>query len=131
MNAFLQLGFYVVVLLLLAKPLGAYMANVYQGRTRFLAPVESLIYRLCGTRPEDDMDWKRYLWGVLWFNLLGFIAVYGLQRLQDLLPLNPQKIGAVSPDSSFNTAVSFATNTNWQGYGGEITMSSSDRGSRM
>jgi len=123
MNAFLQLGFYVVVLLLLAKPLGAYMANVYQGRTRFLAPVESLIYRLCGTRPEDDMDWKRYLWGVLWFNLLGFIAVYGLQRLQDLLPLNPQKIGAVSPDSSFNTAVSFATNTNWQGYGGEITMS--------
>jgi len=123
MNAFLQLGFYVVVLLLLAKPLGAYMANVYQGRTRFLAPVESLTYRLCGTRPEDDMDWKRYLWGVLWFNLLGFIAVYGLQRLQDLLPLNPQKIGAVSPDSSFNTAVSFATNTNWQGYGGEITMS--------
>ena len=123
MNAFLQLGFYVVVLLLLAKPLGAYMANVYQGRTRFLAPVESLIYRLCGTRPEDDMDWRRYLWGVLWFNLLGFIAVYGLQRLQDLLPLNPQKIGAVSPDSSFNTAVSFATNTNWQGYGGEITMS--------
>ena len=123
MNAFLHLGFYVVVLLLLAKPLGAYMANVYQGRTRFLAPVESLIYRLCGTRPEDDMDWKRYLWGVLWFNLLGFIAVYGLQRLQDLLPLNPQKIGAVSPDSSFNTAVSFATNTNWQGYGGEITMS--------
>lgn len=123
MNAFLQSAFFVAVLLLLAKPLGAYMANVYQGRTRFLAPVENLIYRLCGTKPEDDMDWKRYLWGVLWFNLFGFVAVYGLQRLQHLLPLNPQKMSAVSPDSSFNTAVSFATNTNWQGYGGETTMS--------
>ncbi len=123
MNAFLQLAFYLVVLLALAKPLGAYMANVYEGRVRFLAPLENLVYRLCGTRPEDDMDWKRYLWGVLWFNLFGFLAVYGLQRLQDVLPLNPQKFGAVSPDSSFNTAVSFATNTNWQGYGGETTMS--------
>jgi potassium-transporting ATPase potassium-binding subunit len=123
MNAFLQLAFYLVVLVLLAKPLGAYMANVYEGRVRCLAPVENLIYRLCGTRLEDDMDWKRYLWGVLWFNLFGFIAVYGLQRLQDLLPLNPQKFGAVSPDSSFNTAVSFATNTNWQGYVGETSMS--------
>ena len=123
MNAFLQLAFYLVVLVLLAKPLGAYMANVYEGRVRFLAPLENLVYRICGTRPEDDMDWKRYLWGVLWFNLFGFVAVYGLQRLQDLLPLNPQKFGAVSPDSSFNTAVSFATNTNWQGYGGESTMS--------
>jgi K+-transporting ATPase ATPase A chain len=123
MNAFLQIAFYLVVLLALAKPLGAYMANVYEGRVRFLAPLENLVYRLCGTRPEEDMDWKRYLWGVLWFNLFGFLAVYGLQRLQDILPLNPQKFGAVSPDSSFNTAVSFITNTNWQGYGGEATMS--------
>jgi K+-transporting ATPase ATPase A chain len=123
MNAFLQSAFYLAVLLLLAKPLGAYMANVYEGRVRFLAPLENLVYRLCGTGPEDDMGWKRYLWGVLWFNLAGFLAVYGLQRLQDLLPLNPQKLGAVSPDSAFNTAVSFATNTNWQGYGGETTMS--------
>ena len=69
------------------------------------------------------MDWKRYLWATLWFNFIGFVAVYGLQRLQDVLPLNPQKMGAVSADSSFNTAVSFATNTNWQGYGGEATMS--------
>ena len=113
MNAFLQSAFYVAVLLLLAKPLGAYMANVYQGRTRFLAPVENLIYRLCGTTPEDDMDWKRYLWGVLWFNLFGFVAVYGLQRLQHLLPLNPQSMAAVSPDSSFNTAVSFATTVSY------------------
>jgi len=123
MNAFLQCALYIAVLVLLAKPLGAYMANVYEGRVGFLAPLENLVYRLCGTKPEDDMDWKRYLWGVLWFNLFGFIAVYGLQRLQDLLPLNPQKMAAVSPDSSFNTAVSFATNTNWQGYAGEATMS--------
>jgi K+-transporting ATPase ATPase A chain len=123
MNAFLQIAFYLVVLLALAKPLGAYMASVYEGRTRFLAPVENLVYRLCGTKPGDDMGWKRYLWAVLWFNVIGFGAVYALQRLQDVLPLNPMKMGAVSPDSSFNTAVSFATNTNWQGYGGEATMS--------
>ena len=123
MNAFLQCAFYVVVLIALAKPLGAYMANVYEGRTRFLAPLENLVYRIAGVKPEDDMDWKRYLWATLWFNFIGFGAVYALQRLQDVLPLNPQKMSAVSADSSFNTAVSFATNTNWQGYGGESTMS--------
>ena len=123
MNAFLQCAVYVIVLIALAKPLGAYMANVYEGRTRFLAPLETLVYRLSGAKPEDDMDWKRYLWATLWFNLFGFIAVYALQRLQNLLPLNPQKMAAVSPDSSFNTAVSFVTNTNWQGYAGETTMS--------
>jgi len=122
-NAFLQCAVYVIVLIALAKPLGAYMANVYEGRTRFLAPLETLVYRLSGAKPEDDMDWKRYLWATLWFNLFGFIAVYALQRLQNLLPLNPQKMAAVSPDSSFNTAVSFVTNTNWQGYAGETTMS--------
>ncbi len=127
MNTFLQLALFLVVLLALAKPLGAYMANVYEGKRTFMSPVlgwlERLVYRVAGVKPEDDMDWKRYLSATLWFNLLGFVAVYGLQRLQDILPLNPQKMGAVSPDSSFNTAVSFATNTNWQGYGGESTMS--------
>ncbi|HUJ85841.1 MAG TPA: potassium-transporting ATPase subunit KdpA, partial [Burkholderiales bacterium] len=123
MNALVQCAVYVIVLIALAKPLGAYMANVYEGRYRFLAPLESLVYRLSGVKPEDDMGWKRYLWATLWFNLFGFLAVYALQRLQDFLPLNPQKMAAVSPDSSFNTAVSFATNTNWQGYGGETTMS--------
>ncbi|HXM80833.1 MAG TPA: potassium-transporting ATPase subunit KdpA [Burkholderiales bacterium] len=123
MNALLQYAIYLGVLLLLVKPLGAYMANVYEGRYRFLAPLENLVYRSAGVRPEEEMDWKRYLWGVLWFNLIGFAAVYALQRLQHLLPLNPQKFGAVSADSSFNTAVSFITNTNWQGYGGESTMS--------
>ena len=123
MNALLQCAVYVAVLLALTKPLGAYMANVYEGRTRFLAPLENLVYRVAGVKPEDDMDWKRYLWATLWFNFIGFGAVYALQRLQDVLPLNPQKMAAVSPDSSFNTAISFASNTNWQGYGGETTMS--------
>jgi len=126
-NGVLQLVLYVVVLLALAKPLGAYMARVYEGRPfgldRTLGPVERLIYRLSGVRPDEEMDWKSYAIAMLLFNLLGLLAVYGLQRLQGLLPLNPQALGAVSPDSSFNTAVSFATNTNWQGYGGETTMS--------
>jgi K+-transporting ATPase ATPase A chain len=123
MNALLQCAIYLGVLLLLVKPLGAYMADVYEGRYRFLAPLENLVYRAAGARPEEEMDWKRYLWGTLWFNAIGFIFVYLIQRLQHLLPLNPQKFGAVSPDSSFNTAVSFISNTNWQGYGGESTMS--------
>ena len=84
MNALLQYAIYLGVLLLLVKPLGAYMANVYEGRYRFLAPLENLVYRSAGVRPEEEMDWKRYLWGVLWFNLIGFAAVYALQRLQHL-----------------------------------------------
>ncbi len=123
----LQLALYVVVLVLLVKPLGAYMAAVYQGERTFLSPllgpVERLIYRVAGVDPAHESDWKRYAFGALLVNLLGFLAVYVLQRLQGVLPLNPQGFGAVSPDSSFNTAVSFATNTNWQGYGGEATMS--------
>ena len=129
MNAdnLLQFGLYMVVLLALARPLGLFMAAVYDGQPTFLTPVvrpvESLIYRLCGVRTDDEMDWKAYGYAFMLFNLLGALVVYALQRLQDLLPLNPQKLAAVSPDSSFNTAISFATNTNWQGYGGETTMS--------
>ena len=126
MNAFLQQSFYLVVLIALVKPLGAFMADVYEGKRTLLSPVlgwlERLVYRVSGVDEKDDMGWKRYLWATLWFNLAGFLAVYGLQRLQHLLPLNPQKLGAVSADSSFNTAVSFVTNTNWQGYAGEATM---------
>jgi len=111
----------------LAVPLGALMARIYSGERTFLspvlAPVERLIYRAVGVRTDDAMDWKRYALAVLLFNLLGALVVYTLQRLQGWLPLNPQALGAVSPDSSFNTAVSFASNTNWQGYGGESTMS--------
>ena len=123
----LQLALYVVVLVALVRPLGAYMAAVFRGErtlmSPLLGPVERLIYRVSGVDPAHESDWKRYALSALLVNLLGIIAVYALQRLQHLLPLNPQGLGAVSPDSSFNTAVSFATNTNWQGYAGEATMS--------
>jgi K+-transporting ATPase ATPase A chain len=122
-----QLVFYIVVLVALAKPLGAYMARVYQGERTFLdpvlKPVERLIYRVSGIREGDDMNWKTYAVAMMLFNVLGLLVVYALQRLQAALPLNPQSLGPVTPDSSWNTAVSFATNTNWQGYGGEVTMS--------
>jgi K+-transporting ATPase ATPase A chain len=126
-NDTLQLALYVVVLLALVKPLGAYMARVYEGRPfgldRALGWLERLIYKAAGVRPDEEMGWKTYAAAMLAFNLVGLLAVYGLQRLQGILPLNPQGLGAVSPDSAFNTAVSFTTNTNWQGYGGETTMS--------
>jgi potassium-transporting ATPase potassium-binding subunit len=122
-----QLIFYVVVLLLLAKPLGSFMAKVYQGEhiflDRVLGPVERFIYRLAGVKPEEDMNWKTYAIAVLLFNVMGLLVVFAVQRLQAFLPLNPQGLGAITPDSSWNTAVSFASNTNWQGYGGEVTMS--------
>ena len=126
-NGWFQLGLYVAVLLLLAKPLGGYMARVYQGEPVFLdrlfRPIERLIYGVLRVSPEAEMGWKTYALAMLLFNAFGFLAVYGIQRLQGLLPLNPQQFGAASPDLSFNTAVSFITNTNWQSYGGESTMS--------
>src|SRR5262245_41445657 len=126
-NGYLQLAFYVIVLIALAKPLGAYMARIYEGEPAFLnrigGPFERLLYRVCGIDPGREMRWTEYAVATMAFNILGLLAVYALQRLQQYLPLNPQALGAVTPDSSFNTAVSFATNTNWQGYGGETTMS--------
>jgi len=123
----LQVVFYLVVLVALAKPLGAFMATVYEGGRTFLSPVlrplESLVYRVAGVDEKAETGWQRYALGVMLINVLGCIVVYLLQRLQGVLPLNPQSFAAVSPDSSFNTAVSFATNTNWQGYVGESTMS--------
>jgi K+-transporting ATPase ATPase A chain len=123
----LQIVLYLAVLLALAWPLGAYMARVFEGQRapleRVLGPVERLIYRLCGIDAAAEHGWKTYAGAILVFNVLGFLAVYLLQRLQGMLPLNPQDFAGVTPDSSFNTAVSFATNTNWQGYGGEATMS--------
>jgi len=123
----LQLGLYLVVLLALVKPLGAYMARVYEGRPigldRVFGWLERLVYRLAGVRPGAEMGWKPYAAAMLIFNFVGLLAVYLLQRIQGLLPLNPQGFGPVSADSAFNTAVSFATNTNWQGYGGETSMS--------
>ena len=126
-NGIAQIVVFLVVLLVLVKPLGAYMARVYEGHRvaldRVLGWLERLTYRLGGIRPGEEMGWRTYALAMLLFNLLGLLTVYAVQRLQGVLPLNPQGMGAVSPDSSFNTAVSFATNTNWQGYGGESTMS--------
>jgi K+-transporting ATPase ATPase A chain len=126
-NSLLQMTMYVGLLLLSVKPLGVYMAATYSGRAPILGhvlrPMERLIYRLCGVRESEEQRWTTYAYALLAFNLVGHLVVYILQRLQTWLPLNPQELGAVSPDSSFNTAVSFATNTNWQSYGGEATMS--------
>jgi K+-transporting ATPase ATPase A chain len=126
-NSLVQITLYLLLLLTFAKPLGGYMARVYQGESvglnRWLAPAESAIYRVCGIEQSREMRWTEYAVVLLIFNLLGTLAVFALQRLQGALPLNPQDWPGVSPDSAFNTAVSFATNTNWQGYGGETTMS--------
>jgi potassium-transporting ATPase potassium-binding subunit len=127
MNSYLQISLYFITLFLFAKPLGIYMANVYENRpivlNRLLARFELALYRLGGVNPEQEMSWKAYAAALLWFNLLGGLAVFLLQQTQAYLPLNPQQLGNVSSDSAFNTAVSFMTNTNWQGYSGEATMS--------
>jgi K+-transporting ATPase ATPase A chain len=126
-NGILQIGLYFVVLIALVKPLGAYMARVYEGKpillARVLGPVERLIYRVGGVQPEEEMRWTTYAIAMLVFSAVSLLVVYALQRLQGFLPLNPQRLGAVSPDLAWNTAVSFASNTNWQNYGGETTMS--------
>ena len=118
---------FLAVVLICVKPLGAYIAVVMEGRphplARVGAPVERVIYRLCAVDPGAEMGWKKYAIALLVFNSAGALAVYALQRLQLWLPLNPQRFANVSPDSSFNTAISFITNTNWQGYSGETTMS--------
>jgi K+-transporting ATPase ATPase A chain len=116
-----------VVLVALVKPLGAFMARVYEnkpcGLDKILGPLERLIYRLCGIDPTVEMSCKHYTYAVLAVNFLGLIIVYGLLRLQYYLPLNPEGMAGTTPDLAFNTAVSFATNTNWQSYGGEATLS--------
>jgi K+-transporting ATPase ATPase A chain len=123
----LQLLAYVVLLTALAIPLGGYMADVLEGRRTLLTPmlggIERLGYRLAGIDPAVETGWKRYALSALSFNLVGLLVVYALQRLQGVLPLNPDHLPAVVDHSAFNTAVSFATNTNWQGYSGEATMS--------
>ena len=123
----LQIVLYFAVLLALSRPLGAFMADVYEGKSgwmqRVLGPVERLVYRVAGVRADDEMSWKTYALAMLSFNIAGLVVVYALQRLQGVLPLNPQGLAGPSPDLSWNTAVSFATNTNWQSYGGESTMS--------
>jgi len=126
-NTLVQVGLFLTVLLLVTKPMGLWIANVMNGNCKIInrlgAPFERLIYRTLGTNPDTEMGWKQYAIALLLFNLVGVAFVYVLQRWQVWLPLNPQHFSAVSVDSSFNTAISFVTNTNWQGYSGEVTMS--------
>jgi K+-transporting ATPase ATPase A chain len=126
LHAWIFLVLFLIILLIFSIPLGRYIADVMEGHgfaVRVGARFEAMLYRFSGVRAGEEMGWKPYALAVLLFNFLGALAVYALQRLQQWLPLNPQSMANVSPDSSFNTAVSFATNTNWQGYAGEATMS--------
>lgn len=126
-NTVIQYGLYFAVILLLTKPVGIFIVRVMEGNTPILSkiggPIERLFYKLGGINTKVEMDWKRYAIALLVFNILGFLVVFLLQRLQLGLPLNPQQLANVGVDSSVNTAVSFVTNTNWQGYAGESTMS--------
>jgi K+-transporting ATPase ATPase A chain len=123
----IQIGLYLIVLLLLVKPLGAYMAHIYQGERSFLdpalKPLERFVYRIAKVNQAEEMDWKTYTVAMLFFNFAGLLFLYILLRLQNLLPLNPQDMPALPPDLAFNAAVSFVTNTNWQSYSGEAVMS--------
>ena len=122
--AWANLALYLAVTLLLAWPLARWITALAQGRVpRWIAAIERPLFRLAGVRPDEGMGWKQYAVALLVFNFIGVLAVYALQRLQGVLPLNPQGLGAVTPDSAFNTAISFVANTNWQGYSGESTMS--------
>src|SRR6202521_2972329 len=124
----LQLAVFVAALALITKPMGLYLLQVLDanGRTwfdRLLKPLERLTYRLMGVKSDREQDWKQYTLAMLLFSLVSCLFTYGILRLQHLLPLNPQGFGPVSPDLAFNTATSFTTNTNWQSYTGEATMS--------
>lgn len=122
-----QIVLYVGLLVICVPPLGAYMAKVFAGERTFLTPVlgwlEKLTYRAAGVNANEEMSWTTYAKALLWFNFFGFLTVFLLQMLQGFLPLNPAGVPAVAWHSSLNTGISFMTNTNWQGYGGETTMS--------
>ena len=126
-NAIVQVGLFSVLVTAISVPLGLYMARVFVGEHTFLdpilKPIERLIYRLCGVHPATEQTWIEYAVSMLLFSAVGMLLLYAMERLQQFLPLNPQAFGAVAPDLSFNTAASFTTNTNWQAYGGESTMS--------
>ncbi len=126
-NIIIQVGLYLLLLLLVTKPMGLWINTVMAGEKHLLSrlgePLERLFYRLAGVDANTEMNWKAYALALMSFNILGVIVVYVLQRLQLELPLNPQQFANISADSSFNTAISFVTNTNWQGYAGETTMS--------
>src|SRR5689334_4304116 len=124
----LQLVLYVALLALITKPMGLYLLRVLDANGRtwldpILKPLERLTYRVIGVKPDVEQDWKGYAFAMLLFSLVSCLFTYAILRLQHLLPLNPQGLGPLSPDLAFNTATSFTTNTNWQSYTGESTMS--------
>src|SRR6185295_5332037 len=126
-NGWLQILFFFAVILAVTKPLGIFMARVFNRERTFLDPIlrplERLIYRLTGVDERREMSWTEYAVTMLLFSLVSMLVLYGLQRLQYYLPFNPQKLTGIIPHSSFNTAASFTTNTNWQSYVPEVTMS--------
>lgn len=126
-NGILQIFIFFGLVLLLTKPIGVFLKKVYDDEPHLLKRLfgrcERLTYKLVGVDPTAEMNWKRYSFAMLSFSLVSSLVLYGIQRLQGYLPLNPQEFAAPTVDSSFNTAVSFVTNTNWQGYSGEATMS--------
>ena len=119
----LQILLFLALIVALTPLVGGYMARLFEGRVGFPVWIERPIYRLCGTSPDREQHWSAYALSLIAFNVLGMAALYGLQRVQGMLPLDPARMGAVPPDLAFNTAVSFVTNTNWQAYGGETTLS--------
>ncbi|HTP27610.1 MAG TPA: potassium-transporting ATPase subunit KdpA [Anaeromyxobacteraceae bacterium] len=127
MNGWIQIGLFAIVIVAITKPLGVYMFRVFEGEQqpmpRLFGPLERLLYRVSGVNPKKEQSWKGYAFAMLIFSLFGALATYAIERLQHVLPFNPQKFGPVPADLAFNTAVSFTTNTNWQNYGGENTMS--------
>ena len=127
LNGWIQILLFAALIFAITKPLGSYMFRVFEGDRqplpRFFGPIERLLYRLCGVDPKQGQDWKTYTIALLVFSGITLIVTYAIQRLQHVLPLNPQNFGPVAPDLAFNTAVSFTTNTNWQAYTGESTMS--------
>ena len=127
LSGWLQIGLFFLAVLAIIKPLGLYMAHVFSGRRTWLSPVlgpvENCIYKASGIDPQREQGWLGYTLAMLTFSLTGFLALYAILRLQHLLPFNPQGFAGMSADLAFNTAVSFVTNTNWQNYGGETTLS--------
>src|SRR5579864_8124586 len=126
-NSVLQVTIYLVLVLLVTKPLGLYMYNVFSGKRTWLtpvfAPVERIFYKLCGINPEEEQKWTGYVIAMLLFSVVGMLLLYLIERTQAWLPLNPQGLPNVEPRLAFNTSASFTTNTNWQFYSGEMTMS--------
>ncbi len=126
-NGWIQILLFMAIIFALTKPLGSYMYRVFEGDRqplpRLFGAIERLLYKLCGVDPRQQQDWKQYTVAMLVFSALTLLVTYGIERLQHILPLNPQNFGPVPADLAFNTAASFTTNTNWQAYSGESTMS--------